>query len=77
MIRTWQMHEAEHRLGDVVDQAIHDGPQVIARHGVETAIVLSCADYRQMLLTQTPLSTFFRTSPLAGSDLDLTRDTIF
>jgi prevent-host-death family protein len=74
MVRTWQLQEAKNKLSEVIDQAINEGPQVITRHGIEAAIVLSCTEYRQMQIARTPLSTFFRTSPLAGADLDLTRD---
>ena len=75
MARTWQLKEAKNRFTEVVEEALKDGPQVIARHGVETVVVLSFADYQKMLPGPKPLSEFFRESPLAGLDLDLTRDT--
>ena len=74
MTHVWQLQEAKNRLSEVVDEALRHGPQVITRHGEETAIVLSYADYRKMLVGQKPLSAFFRESPLVGVDLDLTRD---
>lgn len=58
----------------VVDEAIHDGPQIITRRGVAVAIVLSYHQYRQMIVSQKKLSTFFRESPLVGVELDLSRD---
>ena len=70
----WQLHEAKSRFSEVVEKALKDGPQVITRRGVETVVVLSFVDYRKMLLGQKRLSEFFRESPLAGLDLDLTRD---
>lgn len=75
MARSWQLQDAKNRFSQVIDEALKDGPQVITRRGVETAVVLSFADYRQMLLGRKRLSEFFRESPLAGHDLDLTRDT--
>lgn len=74
MSGTWQLQEAKNKLGEVVEAALTDGPQVITRRGTETAIVLSCADYRKLLLTQKKFSDFFRESPLVGMELDLTRD---
>jgi antitoxin Phd len=71
----WQLQEAKNRFSEVVEEAIRSGPQVITKRGVETAVVLSYADYRKMLLHQKKLSVFFRESPLVGADLDLTRDT--
>ena len=75
MARVWQLQEAKNKLSEVVDEAQSHGPQVITKRGVETAIVLSYADYRKLLLNQQKLSEFFRESPLTAVDLDLGRDT--
>jgi antitoxin Phd len=75
MTGTWQLQEAKNRLSEVIEEALAQGPQIITRRGVETAVVLSYADFRRMSLQQVKLSEFFRESPLAGMDLDLTRDT--
>ena len=74
MNRVWQLQETSDTLSDVVDAALIHGPQVISRYGRETAIVLSYADYRKLLLSQQKLSDFFRESPLVGLDCDLQRD---
>jgi antitoxin Phd len=75
MTHTWQLQEAKNRFSRVVENALNDGPQIITKRGVEVAIVLSYAEYQKMLATRQRLSDFFRESPLAGIDLDLTRDT--
>lgn len=74
MARTWQLQEAKNSFSKVVEEALRDGPQVITRRGVETAVVLSFADYQKMLPGSKPLSEFFQESPLADLSLDLTRD---
>ena len=74
MGRVWQLQEAKNKLSEVLDEALVHGPQLITRRGKETAIVLSYADYRNLLSSQQKLSEFFRESPLAGLELDLTRD---
>lgn len=75
MVRSWQIQEAKNRFSEVIEEALKDGPQLITRRGVETAVVLSFTDYRKMLLGRKRLSEFFRESPLAGLDLDLSRGT--
>jgi antitoxin Phd len=75
MIGIWQLQEAKNKLSELIEKALSHGPQVITRRGIETVIVLSYSEYRQMLLSQKPLSTFFKESPLAQEPLDLTRDT--
>ena len=72
--QVWQLQDAKNRFSQVIEQALKHGPQIITRHGVETAIVLSYQEYRRMLSRQNKLSTFFRESPLAGTELDLRRD---
>jgi prevent-host-death family protein len=75
MTHTWQLQEAKNKLSRVVENALNDGPQIITKRGVEVAIVLSYAEYQKMLASRQRLSDFFRESPLAGIDVDLTRDT--
>ena len=72
MDRIWQIQEATNDLDQVIDEAIERGPQILARQGVEVAVVLSIADYLQFKGRNIPLSEFFRQSPLA--ELDLERD---
>ncbi|MBK6429339.1 MAG: type II toxin-antitoxin system Phd/YefM family antitoxin [Anaerolineae bacterium] len=75
MTQVWQLQEAKSRFSEVVEEAVKNGPQLITKRGVDTAIVLSFADYRRLLLHQKKLLEFFRISPLVGVDLDLRRDT--
>jgi prevent-host-death family protein len=74
MTHTWQLQEAKNKFSRVVDNAVNSGPQIITKRGVEVAIVLSYAEYQRMLASRQRLSDFFRASPLASVDLDLTRD---
>lgn len=73
MSHVWQLQEAKNNLSEVVEAALHEGPQIITRRGAATAIVLSYADYRRLVHTQKKLSAFFSESPLAGVDLDWRR----
>jgi len=74
MEREWQLQEAKNRFSEVVGEALKQGPQLITRRGKKTVVILSCEDYRKLLLGQKRLSEFFRESPLVDVDLDLTRD---
>ena len=74
MMRTWPLHEAKNKFSEVVEEAVESGPQLIMKRGVETAILLSYAEYRQLTASRHSMSIFFRESPLAEADLDLRRD---
>ena len=71
--REWQLQEAKNRLSQVVDSAIHDGPQTITLRGKPAAVVVSFEEYRKLALPGVGLSQFFRQSPLHGVELDLGR----
>ena len=71
--REWQLQEAKNRLSQVVDSALHDGPQTITLRGKPTAVVVSFEEYRKLTLPRIGLSTFFEQSPLYGAELDVSR----
>ena len=70
---TWALQEAKNRFSELVEQALHDGPQVVTRRGKETVVVLSVEAFHKLTAKQESLVTFLRNSPLAGVELDLER----
>ena len=73
MQHTWALQEAKNRFSELVEQALHDGPQVVTRRGKETVVVLSVEAFHKLTAQQESLVTFLRNSPLAGVELDLER----
>lgn len=71
--REWQLQEAKNRLSQVVDSALHDGPQTITLRGKPAVVVVAFDEYRKLTLPRTGLSQFFRQSPLHDVELDLGR----
>jgi antitoxin Phd len=74
MSRTWDLQQAQNELGQVIENALSQGPQFVTRNGAKIAVVLSYAKYRRLVTSRESLSAFFRRSPLTGVDLDLSRD---
>ena len=74
MKQKWQLQEAKNKLSEVVEEAVHHGPQIITRRGVEMAVIISYRDYTKLNKSRKKLSQFFQESPLAGSELNLDRD---
>lgn len=70
---TWQLQEAKNRLSEVVRKARSEGPQIITLHGAAAAVVVSAQDYGRMSRPKGKLVDFFRSSPLVGVKLTLTR----
>ncbi len=73
MQHTWALQDAKNRFSELVEQALHDGPQVVTRRGKETVVVLSVVAFQKLTAKQESLVTFLRNSPLAGVELDLER----
>lgn len=74
MIQSWQLQQAKNKLSQLIDAAVQVGPQIITRRGTEVVIVLSYAEYQKLVAAKPKLSDFFRNSPLAEANLDLSRD---
>ena len=48
MARHWQLHEAKARFSEMIDASLRDGPQIVTRRGVETAVVVPIAQWRAL-----------------------------
>ena len=66
----WQLQEAKNKFSEVVEEALHHGPQTITRHGIRTAVLLSYEDFASLSSSQKKLSHFFRESPLKYISLE-------
>ena len=64
----WQLQEAKARLSEVIKKAQAEGPQRITVRGTSTAVVLSNAEYAQLVSANESLVDFMHRSPLYGAD---------
>ena len=70
----WQLQQAKNRFSEVVKKALRDGPQIVTKRGVETAVVMSVEEYKKLTRPKSDLAEFFRKSSLRESNLDLDRN---
>ncbi len=70
----WQLQEAKNKFSSLVDRATNSGPQVVTKHGEEAVVVISAAEYKELIKPQLDLVQFFQQSPLIMDDLDLERN---
>ena len=73
-MQTWQLQEAKGKFSEVVKRAQSHGPQNITVHGEPVAVLISRRDYMKLTHPKPSLFELLRTSPLAGSDLKITRE---
>ena len=62
----WQLQEAKQRLSEVVRQALENGPQVVTRHGRETVVVISLAQFEKLKGEKLDFKEFLRAAPDLG-----------
>lgn len=72
MTRTWQIQEAESKLGELVNLANTEGPQSITRDGIEAAFLVSPQDFHRTSAREESLLEFFQKSPLRDLNLERT-----
>ncbi|MFZ1546160.1 MAG: type II toxin-antitoxin system Phd/YefM family antitoxin [Candidatus Nitrotoga sp.] len=73
-MQTWQLQEAKGKFSGVVKCAQSQGPQNITVHGESVAVLISRRDYLKLTHPKPGLVELLRASPLAGSDLEVTRE---
>jgi prevent-host-death family protein len=44
----WQVYDAKARFSELLDAALKDGPQVVTRRGVETAVLVPIDEWKQL-----------------------------
>lgn len=69
----WQLQDAKNKFSNLVDKAQLNGPQIVTKHGKDAVVVLSIDEYKKLIKPKTNLVKFFKNSPLAKEDLELTR----
>lgn len=45
---TWQVQDAKARFSEFLDASLTEGPQVVTRRGVETAVLVPIAQWRSL-----------------------------
>jgi prevent-host-death family protein len=68
----WSVADAKARLSELIERAQRE-PQVIARNGKPSAIVVSIDEWARKTARKGTLAEFLLNSPLHGAELDLER----
>jgi prevent-host-death family protein len=74
MSHSWQLQDAKNKLSEVIARAEKGEAQVVTKHGVATAVVISYAEYQRLTAPARRLSEFMQTFPHDGEELMLDRN---
>ena len=50
----WQVYDAKARFSELLDAALKDGPQVVTRRGVETAVLVHIDEWKRLRAQERP-----------------------
>lgn len=50
----WPVQDAKARFSEFLEASLHDGPQIVTRHGVETAVLVPIASWQRLQATARP-----------------------
>jgi antitoxin Phd len=64
----WQVQHAKARFSELLDETLKNGPQVVTRRGVETAVVISIDEWRRL---QQAVKPDWKTVLLEGPRFDI------
>lgn len=70
----WQLQDAKSKFSQLVENAMHNKPQIVTKHGTNAVVIISFEEYKKITKPKTDLVTFLRNSPLMGVELDITRN---
>jgi prevent-host-death family protein len=45
---TWQVYDAKARFSEFLDATLKEGPQIVTRRGVETAVLLPIGEWKKL-----------------------------
>ena len=45
---TWPVADAKARFSELLDAAVNEGPQIVSRRGVETAVVVPMEEWKRL-----------------------------
>ena len=54
MHKSWQVQEAKARFSAFMEASLREGPQIVTRHGVETAVLLPVEQWRRLQRSAPP-----------------------
>jgi prevent-host-death family protein len=70
-MNTWRVQDAEARFDELLDACVSEGPQVVTRRGVETAVLVPIADWKRLRGSARPSLKELLLSASARSNLAL------
>jgi len=53
-MKVWPVQDAKARFSEFLDASVTEGPQVVSRRGVETAVLVPISEWRRLTANEKP-----------------------
>lgn len=60
---SWALQDAKARFSEVINNCLHEGPQLVTRRGEKTAVIIPFDLYKKLTAPEESLSGFFCSAP--------------
>jgi antitoxin Phd len=67
----WPVYDAKARFSELLDAALKDGPQIVTRRGVETAVLVPIDEWKQLKARVRPSPRDVLLDPNGPRDLNI------
>ena len=73
MKTTWKLQNAKAKFSQLVERALHAGPQFVTRRGQEAVVVISVAEYNKLVSKRLSFKEFLLSCPKIDDNFDIDR----
>jgi len=70
-MHTWPVQDAKARFSELLDACVSEGPQLVTRRGLETAVLVPITEWKRMRETARPSLKALLLSDIGRADLVL------
>jgi prevent-host-death family protein len=70
-MKAWSVKEARARFSELLEACVNEGPQLVTRHGGETAVLVSIAGWKRLSNVARPSLKSLLLSDLGRADFEL------
>ena len=68
-MRKWQVQDAKARFSELLEASINEGPQVVTKRGVDTAVLIPFDEWQRLQKTREPTLKEWLLSDLGRGDI--------
>jgi prevent-host-death family protein len=72
-MKSWRVHDAKARFSDLLDTCLREGPQLVTRHGTQTAVLVPIAQWDRLTRAGKPTLKELLLADWGRAELDIPR----